>query len=128
MNKFFPIKWRVWARFLWILSAALCVEFDRAYAVSACDESCLDASECTDPSCSVCTGTCVGCGALGDSASCGDTATGASTQCFWMGAGGCVDVAGVPELPLWVRDLCVCLLAGLALYFGRRKSLVRLAE
>jgi len=90
-----------------------------AYAESMCNESCADASDCSEAGCPVCLGTCVSCRELGDSGSCADTGTGASDHCFWS-AGECLDVADVPELPGQLISFLLLAAGWIAFHFARK--------
>lgn len=71
--------------------------FSQAIFANACNEVCSTTSDCTDAACNICVGFCVSCYALGDSASCADAGTGASTNCQWDGRN-CKHITDVPEM------------------------------
>lgn len=59
-----------------------------------CNQACATAADCVGAGCPICVGVCTGCATQGDSTSCADVGSGASTYCTSVG-GACVDVPEV---------------------------------
>lgn len=88
---------------------------------ATCNQACLAYSDCSDSTCPVCTGTCVGCSALGDSSSCGNVGSGASISCSWSG-GTCSVVA--PEIPGKLFPFVFLLSMGLIARIAKKRCLL----